>query len=141
MFNQLKTSHFNADDQDANNSPGSDLFDQDNGQSPFDSSNPFGGDALDSAPRAFYVDTGSQSQMNWGAGFQPSPAAGSGSNSAAPPSAASWASSGGSTASSSASSAASGASGSSGGSPAVVSTPGSGLVFDNTYDFELHRGL
>ena len=38
MFKQLKTSHFNADDQDANNSSGSDSFDQDSGQSPFDSS-------------------------------------------------------------------------------------------------------
>jgi hypothetical protein len=135
MLKQLKTSHFNADDQDANNTSGSDPSDNNSGQSSFDSSNPFGGDTLSWGPRPFYVDAGSQSHLNWGAGFQPSPAVASGNSSASSPSAASWSSSGASTAASSVSSAASVTSGGSfSGGSTIVSTPGSRLVFDNTYD-------
>ena len=126
MFKQLKTSQFNADNQDGDNSS-----EDDSGQSSFDSPNPFDDGTLDWSPRAFYVETGSQSHLGWGAGFPPSPAVASGSNSASSPSAPSWSPSGASTAVSSAASVTTGAS--SGGGSTIVSTSGSGLVFDNTY--------
>ena len=149
MLKQLKTSQFNADNQDADNSWQSDSSDDDSGQSSFDSPNPFDDGTLDWSPRAFYVDTGSQSHLGWGAGFPPSPTFASGNNSASSLSDASSllpgasaaaanapsvssAASASSVLSAAGSSALSEGSGSSGGS-VVVSTPGSGLVFDNTY--------
>src|SRR5271157_5574816 len=136
MFRLPKTSQFNIDNQDDDDSSQTDSSD-DSSQSWFDPSNPFGADTLDWSPRVFYVDANSQSHLGWGVGFPPSPAFASGSSSASSVSAPSWSSPGGSTAAanaSSVSSAASAASGSSGDSTVVVSTSGSGLVFDNTYD-------
>ncbi len=129
MLKQLKTSHFNADDQNSDNSSQSDSSDNSGSQSAFDPSNAFSTNPLDWAPRAFSVDANLQSPFGWGAGFAASTAAAFGNSSSQSMSAASGSSPSGSVPSGSA------ASGPSlGGSSQIVSMSGSGLVFNNTYD-------
>ena len=146
MFRQLKSSHFDADDQDADNSSGSAQSDNNNGQPLFELLEPIRrGHAEVGQEGHSHVDTGLQSHLDWAAGFPPSPAFATGSSAASSVSAAPSAppvastvvanTSSVSSAASSISSAASVTSGASSGgsSSTIVSTSGSGLVFNNTY--------
>jgi hypothetical protein len=145
MFRLPKISQFNVNDQNDPNSSDLDSFDQNDGQPSFDSPDQFGTllDATGWSPWFFRAETSPQSFLGWGASVAPFAGFGSGDSFSPSASAASASSRGGSPASgssrgasapvasmaglSSPTSAASGAS-------VTISTPGSGLVFVNTYE-------
>ena len=125
---------FNVKNHDDTNSSPFDSFDEDNSQSSsFESPNQFGtpSDTLGWTPWFFRVDASSSTQplSGWGAGFAPSLRFASNDSSLPSVSAGSGSSPGGSVLSAGAPS---------GSSPlispdVIVSTPGSGLEFNNTY--------
>ena len=151
MLRLPKISQFNVNDQNDPNSSGLDLFDQNDGQPSVDSLDQFGtlSDAAAWSPWLFRAENSPQSFLGWGASvapfagfsggsFSPSTSAASASSSGSSPASGSSRGDSAPVAStaglSSPTSAASGAS-------VTISTPGSGLVFVNTYEFKLHRGL
>jgi hypothetical protein len=155
MFKPLKTAKFNANGQDTDNSFPSDPSDEDNGQPSFDSFDQIGADRLDWATRQFGVETSAQWLLGWGGRVAPPAGSVSSDSSSSSVRAASHSAPGGSAAAASTSGlsapmslagagagsspgavpTATEASGfSSSGGSAIVSTPGSGLVFVNTYE-------
>jgi hypothetical protein len=138
MLRPFNPRQFNVYDQDADNSSESDSSEQDNGQSSSDSFDQLSSDTLTWTPMPFGVEGSAPSFLGWGANLTPS--AGSAPADGASPSASATlgSSPGGAAASGSSTDAAvatanAASVSSSGDSDPVVSTPGSGLVFDNTY--------
>jgi hypothetical protein len=78
MFKLPKSSRLDAGDQDANNASTLDWFNQDDGESSFDSFNPFGTDALDWISRVYGGDPDSRRHSDWGASFALFPASAAG---------------------------------------------------------------
>ena len=138
MIRQINVHQWNAGSHDGDNSSPTNSVDQGNDQYSFNPFGQIGSDSLFWAARSYGVEKRLPAHFSWGAGSGPSPKAGSAASASpsngAPGSLGVPGASGSSSGGGSAPTAAASSNSSSGNSSAPVSTPGSGLVFVNTYD-------
>ncbi len=125
MFKQFNFHHWNVDGQDGDSSS---LTDQSNGQYSFDPFGQIGPDAQSWSPPLTGMGAGSFAHFGWGVGSTPTSTSSADSGSPSGSASGSSGSLGGSFASGGSS-----PSGSAGGGTTTVSTPGSNLIFVNTY--------